>query len=126
MLPNELAQDVRQDAAVPERDQLLRRIDARNHLKLDGHRIVAAGANSDESARREALRDTDQLAGLAARQPQRSNVLAALELQRQHAHVHEIASVNALEGLADDRFDSQEQRALGGPVARRSGSVLLA
>src|SRR5690606_37653256 len=35
-------------------------------------------------------------------------------------------AVDALEALRDDRLDAQQRRALGRPVARRAGSVLLA
>ena len=59
-------------------------------------------------------------------QPERCRAGAALELQRQNAHVDEIAAVDPLEALGDDRGHAEQQRALGRPVARRSRSVLLA
>ena len=49
-------------------------------------------------------------------QLQRRRSVASLELERQHAHVHEIAAMNPFEGLGDHGFDAQQQRAFGGPV----------
>ena len=58
--------------------------------------------------------------------PMRRRVLAGLELQRQHAHVHEVAAVDALVALGDHRLHAEQHRALRRPVARRSRSVFLA
>ena len=61
-----------------------------------------------------------------AGEPSDAAVCAGLELQRQHAHVDEIAAVDALEALGDHRLDAEQQRALRRPVARRSRAVFLA
>ena len=45
ILADELPQHVRQDAAVPERDELLRRIDAHERLELD-RRVAVADART--------------------------------------------------------------------------------
>jgi hypothetical protein len=52
--------------------------------------------------------------------------VARLELQRQHAHAHQVAAVDALEAARHHGLDAQQLRALGGPVARRAGAVFLA
>jgi hypothetical protein len=49
-----------------------------------------------------------------------------LELQRQHAHAHQVAAVDALEAARHHGLDAQQLRALGGPVAARPGAVFLA
>ena len=41
-----------------------------------------------------------------------------LEHQGQNPHAHEIAAVDAFEGLRDDRLDAQQHGSLGGPVPR--------
>ena len=51
---------------------------------------------------------------------------AFLEHQWQHAHADEIGAMDALKTLRDHRADAEQNRALGGPVARRSGAVFLA
>ena len=53
-------------------------------------------------------------------------VLAFLVDQRQHAHADQIAAVDALEALGDDRFHAEQERALGGPVAAGAHAVILA
>ena len=52
--------------------------------------------------------------------------LAVDVLERQHAHADEVGAVDALVALGDHGADAEQQRALGGPVARRAGAVLLA
>ena len=58
--------------------------------------------------------------------PSDSRRLAVRELQRQHAHADEVRAVDALVGLGDDGADAQQRGALGRPVARGAGAVLLA
>src|SRR5690606_31055695 len=64
--------------------------------------------------------------GLAAVQAERIAALALHELQRDDAHHDQIAAVDALEALGDDRLDAKQRRALGRPVARATGAVLVA
>ena len=63
---------------------------------------------------------------LAPGEAERLRVLPRLELQRQHAHADQVAAVDALVALGDHRAHAQQQRALGRPVARGAGAVLLA
>src|SRR4051794_6067481 len=118
LLSNKLTQYIRQDAAVAECHELLRRVDPRDRLKLDD--LVADRPYCDQPAWFETMRDARQLVALAARQRQRRRGGASLELQRQHPHVHEIAAVDALETLRDHRLDAEQQRSLRRPVARRA------
>ena len=63
---------------------------------------------------------------LAPGEAQRRGALARQELERQHAHAHEVGAVDPLVALGDDGADAQERGALGRPVARGAGAVLLA
>src|SRR6478735_7879740 len=58
--------------------------------------------------------------------PARVGVLAGRVLQRDDAHADEVGAVDALVALGDDGLDAEQARALGGPVARGAGAVLLA
>ena len=58
--------------------------------------------------------------------PKRLRGLALLVDQRQHAHADEIAAVDALEAFGDDGFHAEQERALGGPVARAAHAVIFA
>ncbi len=64
--------------------------------------------------------------GLVAGDTQAGPGHAGLELQRQHAHAHQVVAVDALEAACDDGLDAQQVGALGRPVAARAGAVLLA
>src|SRR5487761_79780 len=82
-------------------------------LDLDG----LAGLQPLEAADREAL-----LAG----QAERLQVLAVGELEGEDAHAYQVRPVDSLQALRNHGANTEEQRAFGRPVARRSGSVLLA
>src|SRR2546425_700049 len=114
---DELSQPVRQDPAVPEGHQFLRRVDPRDSLELDHLVGLAVRADGKGAAGPESLRDAGQLVALAAGESERRRRDAGFELQRQNAHVHEVAAVNALEALGDDRGDAEQQRTLRRPVA---------
>ncbi len=109
-----------------ERRQLLGRIDPyrcreRAHLTVLSHR-----PHDHVAARPQRHPRADQLEGLASTQGQRSGGFAGFELQRQHAHVDQVAAMDALEALGDDRLHAEEHRPLRGPVARRPRAVFLA
>ncbi len=59
-------------------------------------------------------------------QAQRLPRIAALELQRQHAHAHQVGAVDALKAARHHGLDAQQLRALGGPVTAGAGAVFLA
>src|SRR5438105_6648746 len=115
-LSHKLSQHVRQNPAMSERDELLGRVDACNCLEL--RRLsLAHGTHGDRPARLQTLRDAHELVGFASRETQLWRRLAALKLQRQHAHVHQIAAMDAFEALGDHRLDAEQQCALRCPVA---------
>src|SRR5262245_13980640 len=126
VLSNELSEHVRKNPAVAERDELFRRVDSCGGLELDHLVLLSLRADGERAAGAQSLREAGQLVALAAGESERRRGDARFELQRQHAHVHEVAAVNALEALRDDRLDAEQERSLCRPVARRSRSVLLA
>ena len=93
------------------------RVDPDDGLKRDRRAGVALGADRHASSRAEALRDARDLEQLATGQPERGRRTGGLELQRQHAHVDEIAAVNALEAFRDDGTNAEQERALRRPIA---------
>ena len=58
--------------------------------------------------------------------PSDSRFSPGQKLQRQHAHADQIRAMNALEAFGDHGAHAQQQRALGGPIARGAGAVFLA
>src|SRR5690606_40469386 len=85
-----------------------------------GHLDVTRGLSLVE------LGDALDVVDLGAVQPQRLGRLALRELQRDDAHADQVRAVDALERLGDDRPHPEQPGALGSPVARRTGAVLLA
>src|SRR6266849_1260231 len=94
VLSDQLSEHVRQDAAMSESDQFFRRVDARNGLELDHVRVSALRVDCDDAAGPQPLRDAGEVVALVAGEPDRRRRYTALELQRQHAHVHEVAAVD--------------------------------
>ncbi len=88
--------------------------------------VVGDGLDRQPLVRRDAAGDAADREALAAVEAERGGRLAVDVLQRQHAHAHEVGAVDALVALGDDGADAEQQRALGGPVARGAGAVLLA
>src|SRR5688500_4784262 len=115
-LADELPDDVRQDAAVAERHQFLRRIDTRRGRELTHRSIRCRRDHCDIAAGLQRIRGADQVEHFGAGQTERGRVLARFELQRKHAHVHEVAAMDALERLGNDSLDAQQLGALGRPV----------
>ncbi len=97
---------------------LARRVDAHRHREL-----LLIGAHLQLTRQ---LGDALDRERLVARQPQRSDRVPGLELQRQHAHPHQVGAVDALEALRDHGAHAEQLRALRRPVARGAGAVLLA
>ena len=58
--------------------------------------------------------------------PSTSTDRAVDKLEGQHSHTDEIRTVNAFEAFGDHGANTEQLRALGGPVARRARPVLLA
>src|SRR5947208_8590786 len=125
-LAEKIAQHERQDAAVLVVIHLDRRVDAQEERDF-----LHAAVGPPDHQRRVLLRpdlfldaaDVDDFVALDA---QRSDRVAALELEGKHAHADEVRAMDALEALHDHRAHPQEQRALRRPVARAARAVFLA
>src|SRR5688572_10972803 len=125
LLPREPPQDRGQDAAVAVVVELDGAVDAAGHL--EDRRGAVVRVRGDLHPRPGLDRgDTPDRVRLAPAEAELVRVLAGQELQRQDAHADEIRPVDALEALGNDGADTEEQRALGRPVARRPGAVLAA
>src|SRR5919107_4751926 len=113
-----------QDAAVPVVVRLAGRVDADVGVELD----VRVGAHRHRAGDVAVVERGDAGDGerLRAGQAERLGVGLGRELQRQHTHADQVRAVDALERLGDDRPHTQQHRALGRPVPRRAGAVLLA
>ncbi|MBG9885618.1 hypothetical protein ABE10_03255, partial [Bacillus toyonensis] len=130
---DERAEHVLQDAAVAVVVGLAGGVDADDRVELDRllalRRELARRRRDLDRLRRDSLvqllkpLDRDDLGAVEA---QRLPGLADGELQRHDAHADEVRAVDAFEALGDDRLHPEEVRALGRPVARRAGAVLLA
>src|SRR5260221_7922075 len=124
--PENLAQYERQDAAVLVVVHLDRRIDAQQHLDLRSGPVLVVDHDRHFLARVHAVFDTEDVDGLVAFDAERGHRVVPHELEGQHAHHDEVGAVDALEALDDHGTRAEEQRALGGPVARAARAVLLA
>src|SRR6266852_243751 len=53
-------------------------------------------------------------------------ILSRLELECEYSHPDQVAAMDPFEVLGDHRAHAEQQRALGGPIARGAGAVFLA
>ena len=72
--------------------------------------LLADRPNGNLSPRPQPVDDTDELEQLAAGETERGGVGAGLKLQRQHAHVDQIAPMDPLEAFRDHGLDAQQHR----------------
>src|SRR5690242_9750343 len=122
---DQLAEDQGQDPAVVQVLDLGLVVGARVGLESLDLPVVGLRLDLDLLTRLDRLEPTDRVA-LVTRQAERLRVLPGRVLERQDSHTDEVRAVDALERLRDHGSDTQEERTLRRPVARRSGSVLLA
>src|SRR5699024_1224332 len=115
-----LAKHVLQDAAVAVVVGHTRGNDADHAVEHDGGAVVLRRRDLDGRRGRPLVELSDTLDGesLGAVESQRLSRFAGGELQRQDAHADEVRAVDALEALGDDGLDTEQLRALGGPVTR--------
>src|SRR5262245_10865656 len=106
--------------------QFRRGIDAADYLELGDFAVIGGRLYSEFLSQLESGRDASHIELLESRQTERLKILAGLELQRHDAHADQVAAVNAFKALRDRRFDAQEPRSLGRPVAGRAGAVFFA
>src|SRR6185437_12377167 len=103
-LPQQAAQHVLQDAAVPEVFDLVERIDAADHLLLAHAAIRVVDAHRQLHARPDPGGGADDVDRLLAGQLQTLAADPVAELQWQHPHADQVRAVDALEALDDDRL----------------------
>src|SRR5262249_25973178 len=125
-LSDQLAQHVRQDAAVLVVIDLDRRIDAQLHRNLFSGPVRAAYDQPDVLLRSDPAVESDDVESFRAVEVERLRADAFFKLQRQHAHSDQVAAVNPLEALGDDRTHAQQPRPFRRPIARAASAVLLA
>src|SRR5882724_2793041 len=75
--------------------------------------------------RSDSVFQSDYIKHFGAIKAQRGGISSFFKLTRQNAHPHQVAAMNALETLGDDRSYTQQLCSLSGPVARASGSIFL-
>src|SRR5208282_4195710 len=124
-LAEHLAENVVQDAAVLVVGDFERRVDASNGGEILFFTVCAMSANLHFLARLEIVGQAFDVENLEAGEPARFRSFARQKFQRQHSHSNEVAAMDALEAFGKDGADSEQNRALGGPVARRAGTIFL-
>eukprot|EP00760_Papus_ankaliazontas_P008090 PhM_4_TR13663/c0_g1_i1/m.70832 len=115
-----LAEDVVEDTAVLEVLNLHKRVDA----ELGLERLAVAARDRNLLLRLDLAAEVNREL-LRARQPKARRALLRQVLDGHDAHADEVAAVDALKGLGDDRAHTEQEGALGSPVARGAGAVLL-
>src|SRR5690606_4718026 len=113
-----------EDAAVEVVVDLDSCVEPADDLEVDGRAVLTGRRDGDTLLGLKWARHLD-VEGLPAGEAEHVWVLAVEELQRQHAHAHEVRPVDALVAPGDDRLDAQQVRALGGPVAARAHAVVV-
>src|SRR5262249_28854778 len=115
-LSDQLAQHVRQDAAVLVIIDLDRRIYAQLHRNLFSGPVRAAYDQRDILLRPDPAVESDDVESFRAVEVERLRADAFFELQRQHAHSDQVAAVNPLEALGDGRSHAQQRRPFRRPI----------
>src|SRR5262249_14238955 len=122
---DQLTQDVRQNTAVLVVINLNRRI----NTKLDWDLFFGpAGAMNDQRdilLGLDPIAQSDDIEGFRAEEVERVRADAFIELKWQHAHSDQVAAMNPLEALSDDRAHAQQARAFRRPIARTARAVFL-
>src|SRR5579884_2884380 len=125
-LVQQAAQDHLQHATVPVVLHLDTAVDADRGRKVERAAVLPRHAHRHRLTRLEIVAQACDVVRLGAVQVQRVTGLAVLELQRKDTHGHQIAAMDPLVALGDDRLDAEQHRALGRPVAGTAGAVLFA
>src|SRR5579863_1813100 len=117
-LPDHLPQNIMENPAVLVVGDLERRIDTRNRENVSFFAVRVAHVDTHVLPRLEIARQTLDIEGLKARQPERFCILAGQKFERQHAHPYQVAAMDALEAFREYRLHAEQNRSLRGPVAR--------
>lgn len=112
-----MVQDIRQDTASVVIVDFSRGIESNFEWDHDGFSIVAACREGGGLHWLKATGNTRDVEGGIDEIFDFIVVRAISEVQGQDAHTDKVRAVNALEGLGDDRFDSEEASAFCCPVA---------
>src|SRR5574342_769282 len=105
LFPHELPQNVRQNPAVLEGDELLRRIDPDDRLELDDV-VAISSAKCDRSRGTQPVGDPGHGVQLAPGQLERRCGLTGPVLQWEHTHVDKVAAVDPFVAFCDDHLDA--------------------
>nr|GEU28369.1 hypothetical protein [Tanacetum cinerariifolium] len=122
----QLTQHERQDAAVFVVIDFDRGIDAQQHSDVLAGAVGTVDHQGGQLLWLDLAFEAFQVVGFLAGDAQGFHAVVADELQRQHAHAHQVRAVDTFERTHDHGFHAQQLGALGGPVARRAGAVLFA
>src|ERR1019366_4161277 len=96
------------------------------YRNVEGFAALSGDMKSQVLLGLERLAEAEDVIGLRAVELQRRGGRPILELEREHAHPHQVAPVDALEALGHDGPHTKEVRPLRRPVARGTRAVLLA
>src|SRR5262245_59427408 len=121
-LRHQLAQHGLQDAAVAVVIDLDRRVEPRGHHQRSARAVGPLHLDRHVLARLELARKAADRERLAPGEARGLGARARLELQRQDAHADQVRAVDALVALGDRGAYAEQQRALGGPVARAAAA----
>src|SRR5471032_871063 len=126
LLGQQLAQHEWQDTAVLVVINFDRCIDAQQHFDFLRAAVGAVDHQGRQLLWLDFAFEAFQVEGFIAGDAQGLHAVVADELQRQHAHAHQVGTVDTLERTGNHGFHAQQLRTFGRPVARRAGAVLFA
>src|SRR6266550_3527375 len=126
LILQQLPQHVLQNPSMPIVIQFRGCIDTADNLELRDLAVIAGRLDGEFLSQLESGRDASDIELLESRQTEELEVLAGLELQGHDSHADQITAVNALKALCNRRFDAEEPRSFGRPVAGRAGAVFFA
>src|SRR5947207_4643606 len=122
---HQLAQNKRQNSAVPVVINLDRRIDAQLYWNRFALPVLARDLQRHHLSGLNRLRQSRDGVSLGTIESKGLRIRSFSELQWQHAHADQIRPMNALEARRHDRFHAEQPRSLRRPVATRSRPVLV-
>src|SRR5579863_1181509 len=104
---------------MPDVFDVLRSVDARENFEFLGLAAILGPYLEDLARLQTGAKSADRI-DLAAVEPEACAALPLHELQREHAHADQVAAMNSLEALGDNRTHSKQLRTFRGPIARRA------
>src|SRR4029450_138592 len=101
-------------------------IDTAEDFELGNFAIITGRLYGEFLSQLEAGRYARHIDLCKSRQTEGLKVLAGPELQGHNPHADQVAAVNTLKALRNCRFDAEEPRSFGRPVAGRAGAGFFA